>query len=279
MKTNNKSWQKIKVMSNSRAHVIVISNEKGGTGKSTISMHLAIKLMQEKFRVAVVDMDGRQSTLSHYITNRKKFCSEHNLNLPIPELLTIEPKEDTALFAAHRIEVEKQIAALLDKYDALVIDTPGNKNYLFEEAHKFADTLITPMSDSLIDLNVISEVDFAHPDDRHAGRYAQYIWDIKKYLAAHGKPMLNWIVVGNKISSLNSRNKNQVFGYLEKAAKTYGFRVAPTIRDRVIYKELFLQGLTVLDLSQDALKCRLSVSHIAAKQEIRQLAEFICPQN
>ena len=154
---------------------------------------------------------------------------------------------------------------------------PGNKNYLFEEAHKFADTLITPMSDSLIDLNVISEIDFAHPDDRHAGRYAQYIWEVKKYLAALGKPMLNWIVVGNKISSLNSRNKNQVFGYLEKAAKTYGFRVAPAIRDRVIYKELFLQGLTVLDLSHEALKCRLSVSHIAAKQEIKSLAEFICP--
>ena len=266
-------------MSTKRAHVIVISNEKGGTGKSTISMHLAIKLMQEKFSVAVVDMDGRQSTLSHYIENRKKFCSENKLNLPIPELLTIEPKEDTNQFEMHRQDVEKQISALLDKYDALVIDTPGNKNYLFEEAHKFADTLITPMSDSLIDLNVISEIDFAHPDTHHAGRYAQYIWEIKKYMAIHGKPMLNWIVVGNKISSHNSRNKNQVFGYLEKAAKTYGFRVAPAIRDRVIYKELFLQGLTVLDLSTEELKCRLSISHIAAKQEIRKLAEFICPQN
>ena len=237
-------------MTNSKAHVIVVSNEKGGTGKSTISMHLAIKLMQEGFRVAVVDTDGRQGTLTHYIENRRRFCRENDLKLPIPELLTIEPAE-----------------------------TPeqGNKNYLFEEAHKFADTLITPMSDSLIDLNVISEIDFAHPDDRHAGRYAQYIWEVKKYLAALGKPMLNWIVVGNKISSLNSRNKNQVFGYLEKAAKTYGFRVAPAIRDRVIYKELFLQGLTVLDLSHEALKCRLSVSHIAAKQEIKSLAEFICP--
>ena len=166
---------------------------------------------------------------------------------------------------------------LLPLGPVVIIDTPGNKNYLFEEAHKFADTLITPMSDSLIDLNVISEIDFAHPDDRHAGRYAQYIWEVKKYLAALGKPMLNWIVVGNKISSLNSRNKNQVSGFLEKAAKTYGFRVAPAIRDRVIYKELFLQGLTVLDLSHEALKCRLSVSHIAAKQEIKSLAEFICP--
>jgi len=240
-------------------------------------MHLAVKLMQEGFRVAVVDMDGRQSTLSHYLENRRRFCQENKLGLPIPELLTVTPAEDPKLFDTHREQAAENINALLPAFDAVIIDTPGNKNYLFEEAHKFADTLITPMSDSLIDLNVIAEIDFAHPDARHAGRYAQYIWDVKKYLAARGKPMLNWIVVGNKISSLNSRNKNQVFGYLEKAAKTYGFRVAPAIRDRVIYKELFLQGLTVLDLSQDALKCRLSVSHIAAKQEIKSLAEFICP--
>ncbi len=260
-----------------RAHVIVVSNEKGGTGKSTISMHLAIKLMQEGFRVAAVDMDGRQGTLTHYAQNRNRFCKENGLALPIPTLLTIEPTEDPAFFAAHRIQAAEKIKTLLPDFEAVIIDTPGNKNYLFEEAHKFADTLITPISDSLIDLNVISEIDFTHPDTHHAGRYAQYIWEVKKYLASLGKPMLNWIVVGNKISSLNSRNKKQVFGYLEKAAKNYGFRVAPAIRDRVIYKELFLQGLTVLDLSHQSLKCRLSVSHIAAKQEIKSLAEFICP--
>lgn len=166
-------------MTNSKAHVIVVSNEKGGTGKSTISMHLAIKLMQEGFRVAVVDTDGRQGTLTHYIENRRRFCRENDLKLPIPELLTIEPAETPEQFTAHREQAAHEIGALLPAFDAVIIDTPGNKNYLFEEAHKFADTLITPMSDSLIDLNVISEIDFAHPDDRHAGRYAQYIWEVK----------------------------------------------------------------------------------------------------
>ncbi len=264
-------------MDNKRAHVIVISNEKGGTGKSTVSMHLAIKLMQENFKVAVVDTDGRQGTLTHYIENRKRFCKESGISLPVPELLTISPVEKIEQVGEHQKEAASLIAALLPEFDAVIIDTPGNKNYLFETAHQFADTLITPISDSLIDLNVISEIDFTRPEERHAGRYAQYIWDVKKQLAQRGHPMLNWIVVGNKVSALNSRNKNQVFGYLEKAAKTYGFRVAPAIRDRVIYKELFLQGLTVLDLNHQALKCRLSVSHIAAKQEIRSLAEFICP--
>ena len=260
-----------------KAHVIVISNEKGGTGKSTVSMHLAVKLAEEGYKVAAVDMDGRQGTLTRYIENRQRFCRDNNLHLPIPALLTVVPEENTDLIAAARTDAAAKIAALLPDFDAVIIDTPGNKNYLFEEAHKFADTLITPISDSLIDLNTISEIDFAHPEKHHAGHYAGYVWDVKKHLAAQGKPPLNWIVVGNKISALGSRNKNQVFGFLEKAAKAYGFRLAPPIRDRVIYKELFLQGLTVLDLSREGLKHRLSVSHLAAKQEIRSLAEFINP--
>ena len=100
----------------------------------------------------------------------------------------------------------------------------------------------------------------------------------KKYLASQGKAYLNWIVVGNKISALNSRNKNLFFEYLEKLSKLYGFRVCPGFKDRVIYKELFLEGLTVLDMQTDELKRRMSVSHIAAKREIRALAEFICPE-
>ena len=143
-------------MTNSKAHVIVVSNEKGGTGKSTISMHLAIKLMQEGFRVAVVDTDGRQGTLTHYIENRRRFCRENDLKLPIPELLTIEPAETPEQFTAHREQAAHEIGALLPAFDAVIIDTPGNKNYLFEEALKCADRMITPMSEILIDLNVFS---------------------------------------------------------------------------------------------------------------------------
>ena len=66
------------------AHVIVVSNEKGGTGKSTICMHLAIKLLQEGFSVATFDLDGRQGTLSKYIENRKNFRMAKGIYLPTP---------------------------------------------------------------------------------------------------------------------------------------------------------------------------------------------------
>ena len=261
-----------------KAHIIVVSNEKGGTGKSTISMHLAIKLLQEGFSVATVDMDGRQGTLSRYIENRQSFCEKNRLSLPMPAHFKFEPQENYSLIPADRGRVCHEISKLITNYDALIIDTPGNKNYLFGEAHKFADTLITPISDSLIDLNVLSEIDFEAGRVGKPGHYASYIWDVKKYLASQGKAYLNWIVTGNKISALNSRNKNIVFDYLEKLSKLYGFRICPGLKDRVIYKELFLEGLTVLDMQNNDLKRRMSVSHIAAKREIRALAESICPE-
>ena len=229
-----------------KAHVIVISNEKGGTGKSTISMHLAIKLMQEGFSVATVDMDGRQGTLSKYLENRETFCARHKISLPIPVHYKFSPQEDYGLIPADRANIRMQISKLLDNYDAVIIDTPGTKNYLFEEAHRFADTLITPISDSLIDLNVLADIDFENEKIGQPGHYANY--------------------------------KQTVFKYLEKMSKLYGFRLAEIIKDRVIYRELFLEGLTVLDMQHPDLRFKMSVSHIAAKREIRALAEFICPE-
>lgn len=262
-----------------RAHIIVISNEKGGTGKSTISMHLAIKLMQEGFSVATFDLDGRQGSLSKYIENRRRFKEDKNLSLPIPDHCKIIPEENPYLQAQARETFGAQIKQRQNSFDAIIIDTPGTKNYLFDEAHKYADTVITPISDSLIDLNVIAEIDYQTDRVLKPGHYSNFIWDVKKFLASQGKPYLNWIVSGNKLSSFNSKNKIAVFSQLEKLSKLYGFRLFSGLKDRVIYKELFLEGLTVLDMGQPELKCKMSVSHIAAKREINALAEFISPEN
>ena len=43
--------------------VIVVANEKGGSGKSTIAMHVAIALMKRGHRVATIDLDLRQRSL------------------------------------------------------------------------------------------------------------------------------------------------------------------------------------------------------------------------
>lgn len=265
-------------MSEKKAHTIVISNEKGGTGKSTISMHLAIKLLQEGFKVATIDLDGRQGTISQYLNNRAFFSLTNGIKLPSPQHYKFEPTDDYNHIAEHSACVEMHIKSLLPLYDAIIIDTPGNKNYLFELGHKFADTIITPIGDSLIDLNSISEVDLATGKIGKPGCYANYIWEVKKYLASQNKNYLNWIIVGNKISSTKSHNKNVVFDHMNKLSKLYGFRFCEGFKDRVIYKELFLEGLTILDMQDEKLKRRMTLSHIAAKREIKSLAEFICPE-
>lgn len=261
-----------------KAHIIVVSNEKGGTGKSTISMHLAIMLMQEGYRVAAVDLDGRQGTLSKYIDNRKKFCRTKNIDLITPAVFTYAPQEDYNLIPASKENINHRIEELSREYDAVIIDTPGAKNYLFEEAHKHADTLITPISDSLIDLNVLADIDFASSTIGKPGHYANFVWELKKQRAMESKGYLNWIVVGNKTSTYNSKNKNLVFEYLEKLGKLFGFRFTTGLKDRIIYKELFLLGLTVLDMQHPKLQMKMSLSHLAAKREIKAIAEFICPE-
>ncbi len=263
---------------NKKAHVIVLSNEKGGTGKSTISMHLAVRLMQEGFSIATFDLDGRQGSLSKYIENRRRFCEGQNISLPIPDHTRVYPEENPYLIAQARDTLGSLIQQKMNLVDAIIIDTPGTKNYLFEEAHKYADTIITPLSDSLIDLNVIADIDYKTDRILKPGHYSNFIWDIKKYLASQGKPYLNWIVTGNKLSSFNSKNKTTIFSHLERLSKIYGFRLFPGFKDRVIYKELFLEGLTVLDMNDEALKMKMTISHIAAKREINALAEFISPE-
>ena len=171
----------------------------------------------------------------------------------------------------------KKAMELLPLGPVVIIDTPGSKNYLFEAAHNYADTLITPITDSLIDLFGIADIDSSSGELQSPGPYAEFVWDVKKRLASKGKPYLNWIICGNKTSTTRSRNKTYVFEVLEKLGKLYGFRFCNGLKDRVIYRELFLDGLTVLDMQAEPLKRRMSMSHLAAKLEIKNLAEFICP--
>ncbi|MBR2922497.1 MAG: AAA family ATPase [Alphaproteobacteria bacterium] len=257
----------------SKAHIIVIANEKGGTGKSTLSMHLAIKLLYENFKVAVIDLDGRQGSLSKYIENRRIFCSKNNIYIPSPVHYIFEPVAKEA----NKKEIEDLITDLSSRFDAIIIDTPGGRNYLFELAHKFLHTLITPISDSLVDLSAIADINPDNGEIIKAGHYAEFVWETKKKLASKELPYLNWIVCGNKISALRSKNKELIFSKLSSLAKLYGFRFTEGLKDRVIYKELFLDGLTILDMNSPKLHRRLNVSHLAAKMELNSLVEFIFP--
>lgn len=262
-----------------RAHVLVIGNEKGGSGKSTTALHIAVALMGEGSRVATLDLDARQGTLSRYIENRAAYARRKSIELPMPihaavPLSTLPDRAAAEADETARFEVALEPA--LAAADFVIVDTPGSDTHLSRTAHVWADTLLTPLNDSFIDLDLLARVD---PDTLKIVRpsiYAEAVWKQRQLRAIQGGRPVDWVVMRNRLSSLAARNKRDMGTVIEALAKRVGFRVAAGLSERVIYKELFLNGLTLLDLKRGQLGGRgggpsLTLSHVAARQEVRDL--------
>ena len=251
----------------SGAKVIVLGNEKGGTGKSTIAMHIVVALLRQGKSVGSIDLDARQGTLSRYVENRRRRDPDGR-NLRHSDHRAVLPSADSARDAAL---FQEQFEELLQRSDVIVIDTPGSDNPLSRLGHSFADLLVTPLNDSFIDLDLLAAVDGDSLKIHRPGRYAEMVWETKKARALRGeKGGVDWFVLRNRLSTLDARNKREMEKLLSALAKRIGFQLADGLNERVIYRELFLQGLTLLDLG-DGEGPSLSMSHIAARQELRQL--------
>ena len=256
-----------------RAHIIVVGNEKGGTGKSTVSMHLVVGLLSLGLKVGSIDIDARQATLTRYIQNRRTRKDVDSLGLTLPEHVAVPPTADRAADEAHLSET---VARMLGEHDAIVIDTPGSDHYLSRLGHSFADTLVTPLNDSLIDLDVLALVDPQTMKIVRPSHYAEMVWETKKARALRGeKAVVDWIVMRNRLHALDARNKRDMEKLLGELARRIGFRIVPGLGERVIYRSMFLEGLTLLDLRQKVLGVELNMSHIAARQELRALMDAI----
>lgn len=255
-----------------RAHVLVIGNEKGGSGKSTTAMHIVVSLLSDGARVATIDLDARQGTFTRYIENRAAYASGKGLDLPMPEHQAVaasgDPVDEKARFEA---ALERAVAA----FDVVVIDTPGSDTHLSRLAHTWADTLLTPLNDSFIDLDLLARID---PDTLKIVRpsiYAEAVWKQRQVRSMQGQRPVDWIVMRNRLSSIAARNKRDMSTVIEALAKRIGFRTAQGLSERVIYRELFLNGLTLLDLKRGPSGSKagpsLTMSHVAARQEVRDL--------
>ncbi|MGB0684268.1 MAG: division plane positioning ATPase MipZ [Magnetovibrionaceae bacterium] len=259
-------------------HVIVVGNEKGGSGKSTTCMHVLVALMKKGLGVGCLDLDARQGTLSRYVANRTAFSQENGLNLPMPEHIAIQPSELAEKSVAEADELARLQAAVLDlagRADVILIDTPGNDTHLTRLAHSFADTLITPLNDSFIDLDVLADVDPKTLQIRKPSRYAELIWAEKMRRAKRDGSSIDWIILRNRLSHLDAHNKRAMERLVEQFAKRFGARVVPGFGERVIYRELFLKGLTLLDLRDIRPEGGLNLSQVAARQEVRSLIDAI----
>ena len=241
--------------------VIVIGNEKGGAGKSTVATHVAIGLAHEGARVAVLDLDRRQQSTAHFFSNRARWIEANHAALPQP--LAVADAVDPAALEGALAEAASA--------DFLVIDTPGSDTDLSRAAHRIADLIVTPMNDSFVDFDVLGVVDPVTLDLVRAGLYAETVWEARKARAAQRGRSLDWVVLRNRLASADPRNRRRVDERLMALSRRVGFRVLPGLRDRVIYRELFPFGLTVSDLGPGVRPIPVSMGHIAARQELQAL--------
>lgn len=263
----------------SGAYVIVVGNEKGGSGKSTTAFHLAVYLLYEGFRVVSIDTDSRQQTFTHYVRNRRNWKQRQGIKLPNTTHYHLPLVRSDSAAERQRLEFDLFRQALADverNADFLIIDTPGFDTNLSRLAHSMADTLITPVNDSLIDLNVMAHIDPSGGEPGPTSHYARLVQRARsERLAADGQT-IDWVLLRNRISTLSSRNTRQVQVMLERIAARLGCRVADGIAERVIFRSLFPTGLTVFDpLDETLLGGMPSMSHVSARQEYRLLVQAL----
>ncbi len=254
-------------MSSNRPHRIVFANEKGGTGKSTTAVHIAIALAYRGARVAAIDLDPRQRTFARYLENRADTVRRRNIELP------------TAQFEVYEGDVEgleKLSHEMGDQADFLIYDTPGRDDPLARHAATEADTLVTPMNDSFVDFDLIGQVEGETFKVKRLSFYAELIWEarIKRSRATieQQRREMDWVVVRNRTGHIEARNMARIELALGELSKRVGFRVAQGLSERVIYRELFPSGLTLLDKGHLG---ELGTSHLVARQELRQLVQSL----
>ena len=253
-----------KVMNPMHAHKIVFANEKGGTGKSTTAVHAAVALCAAGFRVAAIDMDVRQKTLVRYLDNRAATMGRRALDLPIPVYGVLSLLTPAG--------IEQDVARLGHGCDYVIVDTPGRDDALSRAAIALADTLVTPINDSFVDLDLIGQVDAETFKVIKPSFYAELIWDLRKVRAKTDGGSVDWVVLRNRLQHLEAHNMRRVGAALTELSKRVGFRVIPGLGERVIYRELFPKGLTLLDVG--AIES-VGLSHIAARQELREMVSAL----
>lgn len=257
-----------------RAQIIVLGNEKGGSGKSTAAMHLIVGLLRDGYRVGAIDLDARQATLTGYLAAREAFVAAKGVALPLPERAAVHRSERdsrTEAEAEERALFGAALEGLAPHCDIVVIDCPGSDTHLSRLGHAHADTLVTPINDSFVDFAMLAKVDPDRHDIVQPSIYSEMVWEARKRRFARDRGRIDWIVMRNRLGASEARNKRDVGATLDALAKRIGFRTVRGFGERVIFRELYLQGLTLMDVKEAGLGIQMGMSHVAARAEVRSL--------
>jgi chromosome partitioning protein len=267
------------ISASERPYFIVLGNEKGGSGKSTTSIHIIVSLLRAGYHVGAMDLDARQGTLAGTLSARRHFVQSKGVDLPLPDFRSVFRSEHE-----HRAEAEAQerdafdsaVAELLDGgAEIIVIDCPGADTFLSRYGHSYADTLITPINDSFVDFSMLAKVEPDNHDIINPSIYSEMVWEARKARFSRDRGKIDWIVMRNRLAASEARNKRDVGETLELLAKRIGFRTTKGFGERVIFRELYLQGLTLMDVKEANIGIAMGLSHVAARAEVRGLVASI----
>jgi chromosome partitioning protein len=255
--------------------VIVVGNEKGGSGKSTVAMHIAVGLMKSHQRVATIDLDSRQKTFTHYIENRHAWAQHISCDLEIPNHLYFVENMDHPTAedeAADGNALRDAVDGLAGSSDFIVIDTSGRNSYLGRLVLSMADLIITPLNDSFVDLDVLGTVDRESLRVTGVSHYAKVVGVARQQRQICHNVTADWLVLRNRLSMLGSRNTRCVGEGLQELSQRLNFRCVEGLAERVIFREFYPRGLTALDaLDETILGARPTMSHVTARLEIENL--------
>lgn len=247
--------------------VIVVGNEKGGSGKTTTCMHLIATMLYLQKKVGSIDLDHRQLSLTAYINNRKANYPQH----PVPQHLAIRQCNVDSLQILKKLQEEEIVCAietLCQSNEFIIIDTAAGNHPASQIVGAYADIIITPMNDSFVDMQLIME---GNGEVFRPGVYSNLVWQQKIVRAAKTQKGLDWVIIKNRTSHMVSHNTQKINKILQEVSQKLGFRIVPGLSERTIYRELFLQGLTLLDIEHLGMK--LTPSHILARQELRSMLQ------
>ena len=253
--------------------VIVVGNEKGGAGKTTVASLVAIAMGYQGARVAVIDLDLRQSSLGRFMANRRRWLESAGVAAPTPQEFKLADNTDELSRSdpASIVDLFEQAITLAMRFaEIVVIDTPGGDTPVSRAAHLQADVVVTPMNDSFVDFDVLGVVDPLTLDLVRPSHYSRIIHDARRTRLGYGRA-LDWVVMPNRLAPTEARNRERLLRGVEALSRQIGFRIGPPLSERVIYRELFPFGLTVADLASGVRPVRVTAPRQAVKQEMDAL--------
>ncbi len=259
--------------------VVVFGNEKGGSGKSTMAIHVAITLLREGHKVGTLDLDSRQATFTRFFQNRAQRIQDENLELPCPIHIAVETSKARTVEERMQEEQSRLDSAMAELKaqgcTVIVIDSPGSDTTLSRFGHRLANILVTPINDSFIDLDLIAKIDGPTLQIQKPSIYSDMVWEYRKERAMAGnRNPIKWFIVRNRLSHINAQNKKNIEELLKQLERRFAFTFLNGFTERVIYRELFLKGLTLMDLDKIPGE-KLSISNLSARQEVRALVNAI----